>query len=98
MCGGVLHGLPDEIKSSICICEAAEEVEAILFEGDPDQLSIVAQHYADQPGAIRPIHSVTSQLLRSGLDDYCLDWLVKELTISINTAAAGGNPQLLEIG
>jgi len=94
----VLNGLPDELKSAICVFDAAESVEAILFEGDPDQLSIVAQCDAEQPGAIRPIHSVTSQLFRAGSEDYCLDRLVKERTISINAAAAGGNVSLMGIG
>jgi RHH-type proline utilization regulon transcriptional repressor/proline dehydrogenase/delta 1-pyrroline-5-carboxylate dehydrogenase len=94
----VLNGLPDELNSAICVCDAAQSVEAILFEGDPDQLSILAQHNAKQPGAIRPIHSVTSRRLRAGSDDYCLDWLVKERAISVNTAAAGGNVSLMGIG
>jgi RHH-type transcriptional regulator, proline utilization regulon repressor / proline dehydrogenase / delta 1-pyrroline-5-carboxylate dehydrogenase len=55
----VLKEIPDELKSAICVFYAAEVVEAILFEGDSDQLSILAQNDAERPGAIRPIHSVT---------------------------------------
>lgn len=29
---------------------------------------------------------------------YCLNWLVEEVSTSINTAAAGGNASLMAIG
>lgn len=37
----VVKDIPDELKSAICVFYAAEVVEAILFEGDSDQLSIL---------------------------------------------------------
>ena len=44
------------------------------------------------PGSIVPVHA----------DDhghgYCLDWLLEEVSTSINTTAAGGNASLMMIG
>jgi len=31
-------------------------------------------------------------------DAYCLNWLLEEVSTSINTAAAGGNASLMSIG
>ncbi len=50
----------------------------------------LARAMAERPGPIVPVLSASP--------DYSLDMLVKERTVSINTAAAGGNASLMTIG
>jgi RHH-type proline utilization regulon transcriptional repressor/proline dehydrogenase/delta 1-pyrroline-5-carboxylate dehydrogenase len=49
-------------------------------------------------GPIRQVQAVTVTGLASGLEDYSLDALLEEVSISTNTAAAGGNAQLMTLG
>ena len=69
-----------------------EEVAAALFEGDAGALRTLNQNLANRPGAIVPIHVAGPN------GAYPLEWLVRERSISTNTAAAGGNASLMMIG
>ena len=51
----------------------------------------MVQAVADWPGRIVPVHAPVP-------DGYCLDWLMEEVSTSINTTAAGGNASLMMIG
>ena len=44
------------------------------------------------------VQGASASGLAAGTEDYCLDWLVEEVSTSINTAAAGGNASLMAIG
>jgi RHH-type proline utilization regulon transcriptional repressor/proline dehydrogenase/delta 1-pyrroline-5-carboxylate dehydrogenase len=61
-------------------------ITAVLAEGDAARLAAVAQAVAAWPGPIVPVQSA-SNVNR--------DMLVHEVSISINTAAAGGNATLM---
>ena len=71
---------------------------AVLFEGDGDALSALAARVAALPGPIVPVHGIARDALDNGADDYPLEMLVEERSISTNTAAAGGNASLMTIG
>ncbi|WP_207802831.1 trifunctional transcriptional regulator/proline dehydrogenase/L-glutamate gamma-semialdehyde dehydrogenase [Roseicella frigidaeris] len=85
-----LPGLPPELTGWIALAEGAED--AVLVAG-PDALALRwAGALAAREGAILP-------LLRARPDGgVALDMLVRETAISTNTAAAGGNAQLMAIG
>lgn len=61
-----------------------------LIEGEPAQVSAALGALAELPGPI-----VLPQAASAG---YRLDWLVEEVSTSINTTAAGGNASLMAIG
>ncbi|HEY5301884.1 MAG TPA: aldehyde dehydrogenase family protein, partial [Acetobacteraceae bacterium] len=61
--------------------------DAVLFEGDADTLRALNRQLAARDGPIVPAYL--------GLP---LEWLVRERSISTNTAAAGGNATLMSIG
>jgi len=61
-------------------------ITAVLAEGDDARLASVAQAVAAWPGPIVPVQSA---------DSVNRDMLVREVSISINTAAAGGNATLM---
>ena len=71
---------------------------AVLYEGDADALRRVNEALAGAPGPVVPVHAVTPDGLAAGTEDFPTEWLVEEKTVSINTAAAGGNATLMAIG
>jgi RHH-type proline utilization regulon transcriptional repressor/proline dehydrogenase/delta 1-pyrroline-5-carboxylate dehydrogenase len=69
-----------------------------LFEGDRDALRDLNRELAGRDGPIIPVFGVESDALAAGREDFPLVWLLRETSISINTAAAGGNTSLMTIG
>ena len=74
--------------------DASAPMAALLFEGDGDALLQVGVQVATRDGAIIRVESRSSDELHAGLG-YDLAALVHEQSISTNTAAAGGNAQLM---
>lgn len=73
------------------------DFQAVLFEGDGDALRTLNQSIARRDGPIVPVQGLGSDELAAGAA-YALDTLVREVSISINTAAAGGNASLMMVG
>ena len=67
---------------------------AALVEGDADTAAALAQELADRPGAIVPVHAANAAAPLA----YETQWLLEEVSTSINTTAAGGNASLMMIG
>jgi RHH-type proline utilization regulon transcriptional repressor/proline dehydrogenase/delta 1-pyrroline-5-carboxylate dehydrogenase len=84
------NGAPQTIATWISNGSGFDGCDAVLFEGAPEALRVLAQAAAAAEGSIRPI--VTA---RDGL--YPLDMLMTERSISTNTAAAGGNASLMSL-
>lgn len=98
---GIIDAMPAGLREYVVSLSGARpphDMEAVLFEGDGDALVRYMEQVADGEGPVIPVFGVTSDALLSGRDDYPLDWLVAERSISINTAAAGGNASLMSIG
>jgi RHH-type proline utilization regulon transcriptional repressor/proline dehydrogenase/delta 1-pyrroline-5-carboxylate dehydrogenase len=91
-----LARLPDAVRSRIVFADdpfTHHGVAAALVEGDAAQVAAASRLLADRPGAIV---SLQSAMLASD-EGYRLDWLLDEVTTSINTTAAGGNASLMAI-
>ena len=96
-----LAGLPESLSERIAIVDDpldAPQLAAVLFEGDSDALLALERALAEREGALIAVHGVARDDLASGRDDYPLERLIDEQSISINTAAAGGNASLMSIG
>jgi RHH-type proline utilization regulon transcriptional repressor/proline dehydrogenase/delta 1-pyrroline-5-carboxylate dehydrogenase len=95
----VLAALPPEVQKSVQQ-RSAEQLHselrssAVLFEGDADALQTLAPRFAQRSGAIMRIENLTAAQLACGAR-YDLSALMHEQSISTNTAAAGGNAQLM---
>ena len=76
---------------------AAEDFQVVLFEGDGDDLLALNAAVVDRPGPIVPVLGLRSEELAAG-GGYALEMLVRETSICINTAAAGGNASLMMVG
>ncbi len=77
---------------------SAPVFDAVLFQENGDALRDMAWHQAQETTAIIPVFGCHAQAGVSAHDDYPLDWLLIERSISVNTAAAGGNASLMSIG
>ncbi|MFC3127264.1 trifunctional transcriptional regulator/proline dehydrogenase/L-glutamate gamma-semialdehyde dehydrogenase [Pseudoroseomonas globiformis] len=87
------EGLPPALAARLRLAGAEDwaACNAVLFEGDAAALRRLNQEVAALEGAIRPV-------LLAGADGlYRLDMLVLERSVSINTAAAGGNASLMSL-
>lgn len=67
--------------------------DAVIFHGDSDQLRIWCSRIAERAGAI-----ISVQGFARGETNLLLERLWVERSLSINTAAAGGNASLMTIG
>ncbi|WP_312921344.1 trifunctional transcriptional regulator/proline dehydrogenase/L-glutamate gamma-semialdehyde dehydrogenase [Stutzerimonas nitrititolerans] len=67
--------------------------DAVLHHGDSDQLREVCRQVATRPGPIVAVHAYDR-----GDRAVLLERLLVERSLSVNTAAAGGNASLMSIG
>ena len=88
----VLDELPREIASQILVVDdwrRTSDLRTVLFEGDADALLALDQEVAASDGPILGVQAQSSSDLRRG-EDYDLNRLLEECSVSINTTAAGG--------
>jgi RHH-type proline utilization regulon transcriptional repressor/proline dehydrogenase/delta 1-pyrroline-5-carboxylate dehydrogenase len=88
--------LPERLPAEIAACftQGDARVSAALVEGNAVRVREVAQAMAARDGAIVPVHAAASG---PGLS-YSLEWLLEEVSTSVNTTAAGGNASLMMLG
>ncbi|WP_418163019.1 trifunctional transcriptional regulator/proline dehydrogenase/L-glutamate gamma-semialdehyde dehydrogenase [Pantoea vagans] len=87
--------LPDAVKARITLARdpLAAEFDAVIYHGDADQLRTLCEQIAARDGAI-----VSVQGFARGETNLLLERLLIERSLSVNTAAAGGNASLMTIG
>ncbi|GJH07852.1 MULTISPECIES: trifunctional transcriptional regulator/proline dehydrogenase/L-glutamate gamma-semialdehyde dehydrogenase [Caballeronia] len=93
--------LPASLKPYVQVRRAAEDFDAVLFEGDSDELLSLVKEVAKRTGPIVSVQGVAAGAFAdAGHDgeDYALERLLTERSVSVNTAAAGGNANLMTIG
>jgi RHH-type transcriptional regulator, proline utilization regulon repressor / proline dehydrogenase / delta 1-pyrroline-5-carboxylate dehydrogenase len=93
---GVIEGmaLPERLPPEIAarfFGASDGAVAAALVEGGPERIMEVAQEVAARDGAIIPVHAAREKPELA----YAVEWLLEEVSTSINTTAAGGNASLM---
>ncbi len=98
--GPWLAKMPQDVQRHVtaAVDENIPGISAVLFEGDGDGLRDLAMRMSDRDGAILPVFGASAAHLASGVEDYPLELLLSERSVSTNTAAAGGNASLMSIG
>ena len=87
----------DRIGLSIIEGELQDiEIETVMFEGHADELLALQKALANRAGAIVPIISLRPSQGQA-LEAYPMHRLLREKSICINTAAAGGNASLMTL-
>ncbi|MFG1375766.1 bifunctional proline dehydrogenase/L-glutamate gamma-semialdehyde dehydrogenase PutA [Xanthobacter autotrophicus] len=97
---GLLHqlaGLPPAVAARIRRDGEDGPFAAALAEGEGAQLVAVAQRLAALPGPIVPLHGATPDEVAASPCAYPVHLLLEEVSLSVNTAAAGGNASLLAV-
>ncbi|ESW68728.1 hypothetical protein [Mesorhizobium sp. LSJC280B00] len=59
---------------------------------------LINKKIAALDGPLVLVQTATTDEIRRDIETYCLNWLVEEVSTSINTAAASGNASLMMIG
>ncbi len=87
--------LPAAVQQRITLAKdvLAGEFDAVIYHGDADQLRSLCEQVAARDGAI-----VSVQGFARGETNLLLERLLIERSLSVNTAAAGGNASLMTIG
>ncbi|MGV3346260.1 trifunctional transcriptional regulator/proline dehydrogenase/L-glutamate gamma-semialdehyde dehydrogenase [Enterobacteriaceae bacterium LUAb1] len=87
--------LPEAVQSHIdrVADPLSSQFDAVIFHGDADQLRTLCEAVAARDGAI-----VSVQGFARGETRLLLERLLIERSLSVNTAAAGGNASLMTIG
>jgi RHH-type proline utilization regulon transcriptional repressor/proline dehydrogenase/delta 1-pyrroline-5-carboxylate dehydrogenase len=96
-----LAGLPASVSARISWTsdwDADGPFSGALIEGDPGRVAEANKRIAALKGPLVLVQSATSEELAGDQEAYCLNWLLEEVSTSINTAAAGGNASLMTIG
>jgi len=86
---GALDGLPEGLRGFVVEDATGATAAVALHEGDPDGLRQAAMALAAREGPLVTLYGASLQ------DEYPLEWLVQERSVSVNTAAAGGNAGLM---
>ncbi|MCV3298244.1 trifunctional transcriptional regulator/proline dehydrogenase/L-glutamate gamma-semialdehyde dehydrogenase [Pantoea ananatis] len=91
----LLGNLPATVKSRITLSNdpLSAHFDAVIYHGDADQLRNLCEQVAAREGAI-----VSVQGFARGETNLLLERLLIERSLSVNTAAAGGNASLMTIG
>ena len=82
------HDLVHATGNRLAVDEADKDIAAVLFAGGTQDLIALNRRLAERPGPIVPVH----------LEPYPREFLFDEVSLSVNTAAAGGNASLMAIG
>jgi RHH-type proline utilization regulon transcriptional repressor/proline dehydrogenase/delta 1-pyrroline-5-carboxylate dehydrogenase len=67
-----------------------------LVEAGPEAHGVILKDLAARAGPIIPVQAATSAQMYMA-DAYCLEWLIEEVSTSVNTTAAGGNASLMTL-
>ena len=97
--GKAFHEAGEATEARLAAAEdiANSDFQAVLFEGDGDELRALNQEVARRDGPSVPVQGLGRDELAAGAR-YAMETLVREVSLSINTAAAGGNASLMMIG
>jgi len=98
---GLVQALPDGQREHARLVSDAQidgaDFGAALFEGDGDALRAFNLRIAGRDGPIVCVQGLDPGALEAG-EAYCLERLMAERSVSVNTAAAGGNASLMATG
>jgi RHH-type transcriptional regulator, proline utilization regulon repressor / proline dehydrogenase / delta 1-pyrroline-5-carboxylate dehydrogenase len=99
--GLTLTGLPASVAARVTWSSEWEKdgpFSGALVEGDAARVLAVNQRIAKLGGPLVLVQAANPAEVAADAEAYCLNWLVEEVSTSINTAAAGGNASLMTIG
>ena len=94
-----LAALPAEVSARIAVVADALAHPAIagaLADGPADMVAAASRALAARDGSVVPLQAASPDGT-ARVHGYMLDWLLEEVSTSINTVAAGGNASLMAL-
>ncbi len=95
-----LEALPEALRPHWCDADASGEAPVALalalFEGEGEALREFCVRMSRRAGQIVTVFALSSRGIEDG-EEYPLEFLLRERSLSVNTAAAGGNASLMSI-
>ena len=90
--------LPADVRARIDLVQSPldAEFELALVQAEADTIRDWSRRLAERPGAVVTLHACAPGERKAGA--YPLEWLLVERSVSVNTAAAGGNASLMTLG
>ena len=98
---GALAGLPASVSVRVGWTkdwQADAPFAGALVEGDGARVTEINRKIAALEGPLVLVQAASTADIEADPEAYCLNWLLEEISTSINTAAAGGNASLMTIG
>jgi RHH-type proline utilization regulon transcriptional repressor/proline dehydrogenase/delta 1-pyrroline-5-carboxylate dehydrogenase len=77
--------------------EADGPYSGALIEGDTERVRAANLRISQMSGPLIPVQAASTSDLLADPDTYGLNWLLEEVSTSINTTASGGNASLMAI-
>ena len=93
-----LGDLPAAVAERLAWADTGEACAGALIEGEGEKVLDALRRIAARPGPLLLAQSAGTEELLARPQALCLDWLVEEVSTSINTTAAGGNASLMALG
>lgn len=84
------------VAVSIATLLSNQRIDAVLVEGDTDMLKQIAKDFAENSYIVIQPQALTTAAIEGGAK-YDLERLLVEQSLSVNTAAAGGNATLMAV-
>jgi RHH-type transcriptional regulator, proline utilization regulon repressor / proline dehydrogenase / delta 1-pyrroline-5-carboxylate dehydrogenase len=88
--------LPRALHANISVA-GKRNFDVVLTDCEGEALLNLSKEVAGKGGPIASIFSVSPARFQAG-ENWPLDWLLNERTVTVNTTAAGGNASLMSIG
>ncbi|MFG1279575.1 bifunctional proline dehydrogenase/L-glutamate gamma-semialdehyde dehydrogenase PutA [Xanthobacter autotrophicus] len=92
-----LADLPPAVAARVRLDGQDASFAAALAEGEGARLVAIAGRLAARPGPIVPLHGATADEIAASPFAFPVSLLLEEVSLSVNTAAAGGNASLLAV-
>lgn len=84
------------VSANIATLLSTYRVDAVLVEGDAQELKQIAKEFAQNSAIVIQPQALSTSAIESGAK-YDLERLLVEQSLSVNTAAAGGNATLMAV-
>lgn len=93
----LLKALPAPLAARVRTGGGAETFATALVEGEGAEVIAAARKIAALPGPVVPVHAATPAEIAADPFAYPASALLEEVSLSVNTAAAGGNASLMAV-
>jgi RHH-type transcriptional regulator, proline utilization regulon repressor / proline dehydrogenase / delta 1-pyrroline-5-carboxylate dehydrogenase len=101
LCGpaaqSLFDALPRALRAVVGLAEGSMSADVVLTDSEGDALLALLRDVSRSEGPIANVFRLAASRFHAG-ENWPLDWLMNEQTVTVNTTAAGGNASLMSVG